>query len=465
MTDSVPGSAMPDDAWLRAADRVAVHGLGREGRSVVTDLATSNPGARVVVLDDRDPSAADHAWLDDHDVEVVVGAEAGATHVDTVDLLVRSPGVPPSHAAQVRARAAGVPVTSALNIFFARHRPTNVLAVTGTKGKSTTATVLAHLLDHAGRRVVVAGNVGLSVLDLDVAPDDVDHVVLELSSYQLADLRGRPAVGLWLNLHRDHHAWHGGRAGYVRDKSRLVELSDRLVANAADGDVMARSARHPSLTTFDATGDPVVIGSGPPVPRHRLVEALADSSLVGGHNLVNLAAGLAVAGLVGATPDELLGGLTDFVPLAHRLQLVHDDGRRWVDDSIATIPEAAVAALAAFPDAPVTLLAGGHDRDQDHAPLVAAMADRASGPTMVRLVALPDTGHHLADEAEELGATGVVHRVGDLAEAVAVARDVTPDGGVVLLSPAAASFNQFRSFEDRGNQFAALARGGSGPRR
>lgn len=456
-----PGD-LPDDDWLRRADRIAVHGLGREGRSVITDLADTNSRADVVLLDDREPAADERDWLTERGVELVVGADRAGTAVGVVDLLVRSPGVPPNHPGQAAARRAGVPVTSALNLFFARARPANVIAVTGTKGKSTTATLVGHLLARAGRRVRVAGNVGLSVLDLDVGPDDLDHLVLELSSYQLADLRGRPAVGVWLNLHRDHYAWHGGRDGYVRDKSRIADLSHRLVANAADAEVLALVHDHPDLVTFDAAGDPVDIG-GTDVARGQLIDALAGSALVGPHNLANLAAALAVGAVVGLAPDDLLPGLADFTPLRHRLEVVHDDGRRWVDDSIATIPEAAVAALAAFPDVPITLLVGGFDRGQDHEPLLAALAERARGTAAVRVVALPDTGHRLAaemrrDRDTDSPATVEVVEVEDLARAVALAARATPRGGVVLLSPAAASFNQFRSFEERGDRFAALAR-------
>lgn len=468
MIDADP-VAMPDDDWLREASSVAVHGLGREGRSVVADLARTNPDARVVVLDDRQPAADDLAWLAARDVEVEVGPDRAATVAPTVDLVVRSPGIPPSHPGQRAARGADVPTTTVLNVFLARHRPANVVAVTGTKGKSTTATLLGHLLARAGRRVRVAGNVGVSVLDLDVAPSDLDHLVLELSSYQLADLRGRVAVGLWLNLHRDHHAWHGGRDGYVRDKGRIAAISDRLVANGADAELMAEVAGHPDLVAFDATGDPVDLGSTK-LARPVLDRALAGSELVGTHNRANLAAALAVGAVLGAPPEALLPGVADFTPLRHRLDLVHDDGRRWVDDSIATIPEATVAALAAFPDVPVTLLVGGHDRDQDHAPLLAVLRARADGDAVVHVVALPDTGHRLAAELDGSGhrapqpsdaadaPTRRAHVVADLDEAVALAHDTTPPGGVVLLSPAAASFNQFRSFEDRGDQFAALAR-------
>lgn len=451
-----PAEPLADDDQLRHAGTIAVHGLGREGRSIVTDLSDTNPTARVLVFDDEEPSGLDLEFLDRAGARAVVGPHAGLAALDDVDLVVRSPGVPPRHPVQVAARDAGVPVTTVLNVFFARHRPRNVVAVTGTKGKSTTSTLLGHVLDRAGRTVRVAGNVGLSVLDLDVEPDELDHLVLELSSYQLADLRGRVGLGLWLNLHDDHHAWHGGAEPYASDKSRIVALADHLVVNAADPAVMARSEGHPDLATFDATGDPVVADDAR-LQRDRLLAVLDRSRLVGAHNLANLAAVIAVGTRLGVEATSLLDGVASFRPLPHRLELVHDDGRRWIDDSIATIPEATVAALEAFPDVPVTLLAGGFDRDQDHAPLVAALAARADGPAAVSVLALPDTGLRLA---ADLGATDprvACVEVPDLTAAVTRAAAQAADGSVVLLSPAAASFNQFLSFEDRGRQFATLA--------
>lgn len=449
-----PGLA--DNDWLATAGSVAVHGLGREGRSVIADLAVHNPQAHVVVLDDREPSAAEVVDLTDRGIEVVVGPDAAAGVTPTVDLVVRSAGVPLSHPAQVAARTAGVPVTTVLNVFLARHRPDNLLAVTGTKGKSTTATLLAHQLSAAGRRVQVAGNVGLSVLDLDVAPTDLDHLVVELSSYQLADLRGRVAVGAWLNLHADHHAWHGGAGAYARDKARMTELADVVVANAADEQVMTAVRSHPRVVTFDASRDPVVAGEQD-VPADRLEHVLDQSRMVGHHNVANIAAATTMAGLVGVGLDQALAAVVDFEPLPHRLQVVHEArGIRWVDDSISTIPETAVAALAAFPDVAVTLLAGGFDRGQDHAPLVAAITARSDGPAPVTVVAMPDTGARLATdlEAQQVAVT----QVDGLAEAVAHAAAVTPGGGVVLLSPAAASFTHFTSYVQRGQRFAALAR-------
>lgn len=454
-----PGAVddLPDDTWLREATVVAVHGLGREGRSVVGDLAETNPAARVVVLDDEEPTELDREFLARTGAQSVVGPERGRAAIAGADLVVRSPGVPPRHPVQVAARDAGLPVTTVLNIFFARHRPRNVVAVTGTKGKSTTSTLLGHLLSHAGRNVRVAGNVGLSVLDLDVEPGALDHLVLELSSYQLADLRAGLSLGVWLNLHGDHHAWHGGADAYASDKARIVGLADHLLVNGADLRVMARSEEHPDRATFDASGDPVVAAEVS-LPRELLLTTLAGSRLVGSHNLANLAAVVAVGTRLGVDPATLLDGVATFRPLPHRLELVHHDGRRWVDDSIATIPEATVAALDAFPDTAVTLLAGGFERDQDHRPLAEELAARADGPAAVTVLALPDTGHRLARELALDHPDVACIPVPDLPTAVTTAAARTPDDGVVLLSPAAASFNQFLSFEDRGRQFASLAR-------
>jgi UDP-N-acetylmuramoylalanine--D-glutamate ligase len=343
-------------------------------------------------------------------------------------------------------------VTTGLNLWFAAHRPDNVIAITGTKGKSTTATVVAHLLRRAGHDVLLAGNIGVPVLDLDRSPDDVDEIVLELSSYQLADLDAELAVGVLLNLHPEHVDWHGTHDQYADDKCRIIDLSRVLVSNGDDREVAARSAGHPEPRWFSVAEREVRAGALT-IPRDELHAALARSPLTGLHQQWNVAAALTAVAEVGVSPTDALGWLDDVVALPHRLQVVADDGRRWVDDSISTIPEAAVAALRAFPDEPVTLLAGGYDRQQDHAVLVAA----ASRHGDVRVITMPDTGLRLAGDLRAGAPDVEVHEVGDLAAAVRLAADITPVGGVVLLSPAAPSYGHFTSFEDRGDQFAALA--------
>lgn len=446
----MPGS---DRELPRTDGRAAVYGLGREGAAIVRHLRRSLPDLDVEVLLDGDADEAARATADELGVMLVTGTAAVVARMASgdLDVVVRSPGVPLRGAGLTAARAHDVAVTSGTNLWFDAHRPDNVVAVTGTKGKSTTSSLLAHLLRASGRDVALLGNIGTPLLDHDTPPADHDVVVVELSSYQLADLHHPLPVGAWLNLHPEHIDWHGSHEAYARDKGRIVALSRTLVANAEDAQVAAAAADHGDVRWVAAGSDPVRIGDRS-LPRSALVDALDASPLVGHHHVANLAMALGAADAVGAEPTELLDHVTSFTPLPHRLQLVHDDGRRWVDDSICTIPEAAVAALRAFPDVPVTLLAGGYDREQDHTELAEEVAGRGD----VLVVTLPDTGARLGDDLDRRGVAHVA--VSDLAEAVAVAADRTPVGGVVLLSPAAPSYGHFTSFEERGDRFAALAR-------
>lgn len=446
----MPGS---DHRALDAARRVGVYGLGREGRAIVRFVRAGWPGTALVVLLDGTPDAATRAAAEDLEVDLVAGEAAVVARLASgdLDVVVRSPGVPLRGAGLTAARDHGVHVTSGTNLWFEAQQPDNVIAVTGTKGKSTTSSLLAHLLRACGRDVALLGNIGTPLLDHDRPAADHDVVVVELSSYQLADLRAPLPVGVWLNLHHEHVDWHGSHRAYAADKGRIVDLSRTLVANADDRDVVAAAQHHDDVRWVRTSTDPAQLGPER-LSRGALVDALRPSALIGHHHVANLAAALTAAATVGADPADLLPHVATFTPLPHRLQLVFDDGRRWIDDSIATIPEAAVAALRAFPDVPVTLLAGGYDRDQDHTPLV----DEVTGRPDVAVVTLPDTGDRLAADLDRAG--HAAEAATDLADAVAIADAVTPTGGVVLLSPAAPSYGHFTSFEQRGDRFAQLAR-------
>lgn len=442
-----------DHDALRAAGRVGVYGLGREGRAIVTYVRQVAPRAQVEVLVDDVPDGPTRRTAEELEIDLVGGKDRVVARLSAgdVDVVVRSPGVPLRGRGLTAARDHGILVTSGTNLWFEAQAPTNVIVVTGTKGKSTTSALLAHLLDGAGLDVALLGNIGRPLLDHPTPAADHDVVVVELSSYQLADLHEPLAVGVWLNLHPEHLDWHGSHDAYVRDKGRIVELSRTLVANAADRVVADAAAGHGDVRWVDATADPVRIGRTT-VPRRALVKALAASALVGEHHVANLAAALTAAGTVDLAPRDLLAHVATFTPLPHRLQLVHDDGRRWIDDSISTIPETTIAALRAFPGTPVTLLAGGYDRAQDHAPLVDEIAARGD----VMVITLPDTGDRLGDDLRRRGLE--CEDATDLADAVEIADARTPVGGVVLLSPAAPSYGHFTSFEQRGDRFAGFAR-------
>ncbi len=391
--------------------RVALWGLGRETRALRDQLVARLPNTVIsAVIDDNTPEDEVRAELADADV------------------LIRSPGVSIYKPLIQAARAAGLPVGTATGLWLAERDGRHVIGVTGTKGKSTTATIVAHLLRRAGVSVELAGNIGRPVIELlDLNP--ATWVVLELSSYQIADLEVGPEVALLTNLSREHTDWHGSEERYRADKLRVFDLPG------------VRAAVRP---LGDRGGWPLVVPA-------------AEVPLRGAHNAQNVAAAVAAIQAAGLPLPELPGALAGLEPLPHRLQTVHVDERgvEWVDDSISTTPASAVAAIEAFAGRPLVLIAGGADRVQDYAPLAQALTAR---PEPTALVLLPDTGAAIAAAAADCGfAAARMSTAGDMREATRLAGALGQPGAVILLSPAAPSFNAYRDFEERGDHFAALA--------
>jgi len=375
----------------------------------------------------------------DHDDVAEVRSAVGDRRVDQV---VRSPGVSPYRPGP--AWLVGLaPTATPTGLWLADAAPDDLVALTGTKGKSTATAMTAHLLRAAGREVVLAGNIGVALTTIDPAAPR-DDLVVELSSYQLADLvLTEPAVAAAVTtLFTDHVPWHGSVERYHADKLRLLGMARWRV-------VGQQVARLPLATgRFDA-----IAGDATP----EVAAALAQAGLHGAHEGQAAMLALALAARrLGTDALDLVGSLADFTPLPHRLRPVATvRGRTFVDDSISTVPEATLAALATWrPRGPVTLLLGGDDRGQDLGALVAALADPD-----VRAALLPPLGTRIAQAVRSAGSPGHPDRVvevADLAAAVRWADEVTPAGGAVLLSPAAPSFGAFRDFVHRGETFAQL---------
>jgi UDP-N-acetylmuramoylalanine--D-glutamate ligase len=448
--------------------RVGVWGAGREIRSFARQLKRRLPGARIVTaVFDGSPPAGVQELLGDDGLRLAGAADA-VEAVGGCDVIVRSPGVSVHRPELVALREAGLPVTTATGLWLGERGGERVIGVTGTKGKSTTAALAWHLLCAAGEPAVLAGNIGVPALDLLDADDGAvagpgasapsPIAVVELSSYQIADLEDGPRVAVFTNLFSEHLDWHGTRARYRADKLRLASLPGvrHVVYNARDEGLRplagtARSVAFGTAAGWDATSAGIVHGGA-------LVAAGAALPLRGTHNALNACAALAAIEAFGApSPADPAAALAAFQALPHRLQAVHDGGGvTWVDDSISTTPESALAALASYPDSDLVLIAGGQDRGQDYDALARALAQRGA-----TLLAIGTTGPALAAAARAAGmGPADAIEAGELARAVSLARDRARPGTVVLLSPAAPSFDGFRDFEDRGDQFAALARGG-----
>ncbi len=431
---------------------IGVWGAGREVRSLAAQLRRL-PGAEItVVAFDAKPDPEALAALGVPDARVAVGSEAVAA-LAGCDVVVRSPGVSIYKPEVREVLAGGTPVTTATSLWLSEHGSAGVIGITGTKGKSTTAALACHLARAAGVDAALAGNIGVPALDLlDRKPPEL--VLLELSSYQIADLEIGTEVALVTSIFPEHVDWHGTDLVYRADKLKLLGLpgvrvavvNGRFPELAAAAEVAAASVVFGVADGWNA--DPSGIG------RHGTqLLATEELPLPGEHNAVNLCGALAALEMFGIDPP-LPDALEGFEPLAHRLEVVGEGGGLlWVDDSISTTPESTLVALDSFPGRDVVLLAGGFDRDQDYAELGAALAARRGA-----VVGMPTTGAEVVAAARGagVGAERAVEAT-DLESAVAAARALAAPGSVVLLSPAAPSYDRFRNFEERGERFRALS--------
>jgi UDP-N-acetylmuramoylalanine--D-glutamate ligase len=401
--------------------RVLVVGLARSGQAAALALAR-----RVVdvVGADRDPGL-NTGRLAEAGVEVHLGTEEESL-LEAVELVVKSPGVPGEAPLVAAARKRGLPVWSEVEL-GSRLLSNPLIGVTGTNGKTTTSELLGAMLDAP-----VAGNVGRALCELDGEVDDEDWVVCELSSFQLEDVHElRPRVAVLINLEPDHLDRHDSFEAYRDAKLRVFE-------NQGEGDVAV-----------------VPRGFGDVPGRGERVEFAADDLLPaepripGAHNRENAAAATAAARAAGLSDDAIGAALATFPGVEHRLELVADvNGVRYVNDSKATNTAAARRALAAF-DAPLHVILGGRSKGETYSELALELAGSAK------------RAYVIGEAADEIGIAlelaGVDHlRSRDLETAVRAAAAAATPGEIVLLTPACASYDQFRDFEERGEEFKRL---------
>jgi UDP-N-acetylmuramoylalanine--D-glutamate ligase len=379
--------------------KVLMYGAARSGRAVTNRLEDA-------VLVDRS-----------------LGNEDDLSLLDGVDVVVKSPGVPGDRPLVVAARERGIPVWSEVELGYRWLAPsgTKLVGVTGTNGKSTTTALLGAIFVAAGRDVAVAGNIGVALTSVEHA----DWVVCELSSFQLEDVHELACdVAVLLNLEPDHLDRYASFDEYRAAKLRIFERARAKVVPRGSG------------------LDGIEFSADDPLPTEPLIR--------GAHNRENAAAATAAARAAGIGDGAIAEALRTFPGIPHRLELVAErDGVRYVNDSKATNVAAALRALAAYAEVPVHLILGGSPKGEDFAPLAAAI-----GPN-VRSV------HLIGAEGPRIGelVTGDVD--GTLQAAVEHAEQLARPGDVILLSPACASYDQFASFEERGEVFRGLAGGES----
>ncbi|GIE99617.1 UDP-N-acetylmuramoyl-L-alanine--D-glutamate ligase [Paractinoplanes rishiriensis] len=428
--------------------RVAVWGTGREGIAAVEAIAPHRPD-RLIAIQDKVTHLAT-SWTG-HLAEAAPLHEGDDAHrqLAEIDVIVRSPSIPQVHPWIIEHRVRGGVVTGGTALWMADHASKTV-GVTGSKGKSTTSTLVHHLLQAAGRPNTLGGNIGIAALSLP----EVQQYVVELSVYQCADLTDSPKVVALTSLFPEHLDWAGSEAAYYRDKLNLARHGAEVVIyNAADERLTAElGAGLPLVAANVAEGYHEAEGwfwrgAERLFPRETL-------GLLGRHNAGNLCVALAAvegAGVdVPALRAELATAVAAYRPLDQRLtQIADPSGLTFVDDTLSTIPQSAIYAIEAFAGRPLTVLLGGEDRGVDYGPLRDFFV--ASG-IRCTLIGIPDSGERILSTLQDLpGVTTVVAE--DLPEAVRLSRKVTPPGGVVLLSPAAPSYGRYDNWQHKSRVF------------
>jgi len=430
-----------------AGRRVAVWGFGREGRATIAAVREQLPDLPLTLYCSE--SEIDAARRFDSAL-VVHCREPDASELDGYDVVVKSPGISAYKPSILAAKAQGTQFTSGTALWFAENPAARVIAVTGTKGKSTTSAMIAHLARSLGVRTALAGNIGLPLLEL--RRQSADLWVIELSSFQTGEAASLE-LGVITSLYEEHLDWHGSREQYVTDKLRLMAASRQLLVNALQPTLLERTQAHPHRLLF---GQPSGWHVAENVIRRGAEDVFPTPQLAapGLHNALNACAALAALADIGMDALAAAPALASFRPLPHRLQpLGEHDGFHWINDSISTTPQATLAAIESVHGLPVTVLVGGFDRGVDWAVFVDAMS--ATPPNAI--VCMGSNGARIEAALRLAGVACLIVRIEDLAIAIAEARARTPPHGVILLSPGAPSFDQFKDYAERGRRFTELA--------
>ena len=424
--------------------KVAIVGYGAEGRSAYRYFAAR--GADITIFHKARPA--------DMPEDVKVVEESHAHDLTGYDIVVRSPAVRPE-SLETDGR-----ITTVTKEFFSVFTSQRIIGVTGSKGKGTISALIYEMLKAAGKRVHLAGNIGAPVLELLPDIKDGDYVVLELSSFQLWDLEMSPHISVVGMITPDHLDVHKGFDEYISAKANITRWQkpdDIVIYHPTNVHSKWIADQSPATTKLQyASPEAAHIEDGHIVIAHQQICNVGDVQIPGQHNLENICAALTAAWQITKDTQALAHAIREYRGLEHRIEFVRNvDGVDYYDDSFAASTSAAVVAAQAL-KAPKVMILGGFDRGIDLEEMVGEL-----GQTTIRKVLLiGQTAPRLAALFEAAGNGALVEQLGSLSmnDIVARAHKVAQKGDVVVLSPGSASFDMFRDYKDRGNQFKEAVR-------
>lgn len=430
--------------------KVALYGFGREGQAILTVIQQRLPELPITILNDSLLSEVPE------NVDLLIGDEVSA-NLQRFDVIIKSPGISAYRPEIIAAKEKGVIFTSSTRLWFAENPDKATICITGTKGKSTTSSLIAHLLREQGLKVNLGGNVGIPLWELPT--DFADIWVIELSSYQTSDFDAKPTIRVLLNLFPEHLDWHGSIERYFIDKTRLftAEMGSLSILNAIDENTRLYLHDLKNTIYFNELKEVHFIQRDIFDGEKWLFNA-NSLKLAGEHNLSNLCAALSVVKALNIDPQNCEKALSTFSSLPHRLHILGEkENITYVDDSISTTPQSALAAVKSFENKWITLLVGGYERGLDWE----EVAQFALHRPIQTIITMPDNGqrifeffNHFKQKNAPTADFPKFYQANDLQHAVLLAQKYTPPNGMIILSPGAPSYGRFKDFQERGRKFA-----------
>ena len=459
---------------------LVILGLGTEGLSTYTFLRKHLPTQHILLIDEKPVAKLSSEWKEIQESDKQVSFSTQITEHLTSQLserqllVFKTPGISVHNPIIQAAQKLNAEFSSNSNLFFslvqlAQNQGLNIktIGVTGTKGKSTTTSAIHHILSNSGITAYIGGNIGtppLSIWEqiLESAENNVTQnsvfAVLELSSHQLSDLKFSPNYAVVLNITPEHLDYYKDFNEYMHAKAQICRYqteTDTTIFNSQQ-DLPTKIAYLSPAKKLTFSQEENIVENWISYKSEKIID-LDSLAVIGQHTVLNLIPGSILAKEIGLSTQSIATALRSFKPLPHRLEIVGQFNQvSYYNDSLSTTPIATIAALKSFANEPIILIAGGYDRGLDYSDLAQAILDRQ----VKHVILLPDTGEIILEEMQKR----LVHNMGEiqftetdsLESAVHIAKTISQPGDIVLLSPASASFNMFKSYQERGDLFRNL---------
>ncbi len=436
---------------------VLIIGLGISGLSTIKAL--NNLGANISVMDSKNEEDLKDILTNIQDISIKKYFGTNIIDLNKVDLIVKSPGVPPNAEIIQKARKNNIEIITDIELAFRLSPTEKIITITGTNGKTTTTTLVGEILKRAKFNTYIVGNIGVGILQEIVKSKPEDVFVVEASSFQLEDIKQfRPKVSLILNISPDHLDWHGSYENYINAKKNIfknqgendyiiLNYDDKIIRNfkkEISANIIWFSLLQKLSRGIYLDGEDIIINDG---IRENQLMSITDIRILGKHNLENILGSIGICYAMGIDSEIIKQGIEDFKGVEHRLEYVTEKkGICFYNDSKGTNPEASIKAIEAI-STPIILIAGGYDKGVSFENFIKSFENKVKS-----LILLGETKEQIKNTAIEYGFQNY-YLVDNMDEAVGLGYKLGRKGDSVLLSPACASWGMYKNFEERGKEF------------